>query len=266
MNVTEFVDLVQANAARVRQYQLGCDGSNGKCDCIGLIIGAVRMGGEKWPWTHGSNYTARYLVRGLGENQPLRLGDLVFKARAEGESGYALPDKYKNGADRRDYYHVGVVTQETPLVITHCTGVPGGIKRDSARGRWRYSGQLKTITGEQEETPMFEQATVIAENGKPVHVREQASTLSRIKTQLAVGTPVTILDDGGEWARIQYADKTGSIQTGYMMRKFLQTAQAEPPQGGTLYAQVMAARALLGEAQNKLNEASQTLEKLLAQK
>ena len=108
MDNAQFVEWVEKNAARVHEYKLGCDGSNGKCDCIGLIIGAWRMAGNQWPWTHGSNYTARYLITGLGKNQPLRLGDLVFKGKQPGDSGYALPVKYKDSGDLTDYYHVGV--------------------------------------------------------------------------------------------------------------------------------------------------------------
>ena len=108
MNDAQFVEWVEKNAARVTGYKLGHDGSDGLCDCIGLIIGAWRMAGNKWPWTHGSNYTARYLTKNLGKDQPLNLGDLVFKGKQPGDSGYHLPDQYKKGTDLTDYYHVGV--------------------------------------------------------------------------------------------------------------------------------------------------------------
>ena len=266
MNTNDFVELVQKNAARVRQYQLGHDGSDGKCDCIGLIIGAVRLGGDKWPWTHGSNYTARYLTCDLRADAPLKMGDLVFKARSEGESGYDLPAKYRAGGDLRDYYHVGVVTCEAPLVITHCTSVQGGIKRDVNRGKWKYSGQLKLISnaneGKGDEQKMSCNAQVYADNGEPVKVREHASQASTVKTKLAVGTSVILLDDAGEWARIQYASKTGQIESGYMMRKFLRVEDAD---GGTLYERVMRARQLLNEAKTKTDEADGELEKLAAE-
>ena len=79
MTAEDFVVWVNKNAARVTEYSNGGDGSNGKCDCIGLIIGAWRLSGNKWPWIHGSNYTARYLSDNLGPDQPLELGDLVYK-------------------------------------------------------------------------------------------------------------------------------------------------------------------------------------------
>lgn len=70
------------------------------------------------------------------------LGNLVFKAREPGEDKYDLPSSYKNHPDQRDYYHVGVVTSIDPLVISHCTGVPGGIKKDNKLGAWHYTGKL----------------------------------------------------------------------------------------------------------------------------
>ena len=86
-------------------YQEGKDGSNGACDCIGLIIGAIRRAGGSWTGIHGSNYAARYEMRELlpvmdaGE---LCLGDVVYKARTPGQAGYDLPERYKNDPDNRD--------------------------------------------------------------------------------------------------------------------------------------------------------------------
>ena len=262
MNTNDFVELVQKNAARVRQYQLGHDGSDGKCDCIGLIIGAVRLGGLKWPWTHGSNYTARHLTCDLRADAPLKMGDLVFKARSEGESGYDLPAKYRTSGDLHDYYHVRVVTCEAPLVSTHCTSVQGGIKRDLSRGKWKYSGQLKLLsdenTADQKGDDAMYKAIVTAENGAPVRVREHASQASAIKTQLSVGTSVQVLDDTGAWARIQYATSTGQVDTGYMMNKFLK--QADENAGAISdTGKAAAVRKLLDTAMDAIDEAKRML-------
>ena len=230
MTISAFLQCVRQNAARVHGYKLGCDGANGLCDCIGLVIGAVRLGGEKWPWTHGTNYTARYLMRSLSRvSSPaqLRLGDLVFKARAPGEKGYDLPARYQHSEDRLDYYHVGVVTGLDPLVITHCTGVPGGIKRDGSLGQWRYAGLLKLVTDDnsdnKEEESMY-QAKVVADNGQPVRVRATPSTQAAVLTRLEVGALVLAAAPEEGWCRIAYDEE----QTGYMMSKFLQPcAQAD---------------------------------------
>ena len=148
----KFLACVQENAARVREYAHGGDGSNGKCDCIGLIIGALKLAGFTWPGTHGSNWAARNAMAtppGLCPISPDRggvfLGEIVYKVRMQGEEKYDLPDHYNGSGDLLDYYHVGVVTGVDPLEITHCTSVAGGIKRDNTLGQWRYGGKLKYV-------------------------------------------------------------------------------------------------------------------------
>lgn len=256
MNTADFVALVERNAARVTVYKDGGDGSGGKCDCIGLIIGAVRLGGLKWPGTHGSNYAARYQTTGLAADQPLRLGDLVYKAREPGASGYKLPDTYKNHADRRDYYHVGVVTCASPLRIKHCTSVPGGIKVDTARGKWKYSGRLRLL--DQEAPVANKQMTVYAANGKPVNVRQGPGENYGIITTVKVGTTVVVWTQADGWAYIQWSGRQG-----YIMDKFLQEpaqGSQEAPQGGVLYQAVQLARAKLDTAQEAVNAAQQAID------
>lgn len=247
MTLAIFLRCVQQNAARVHGYKLGCDGANGLCDCIGLVIGAVRLGGEKWPWTHGSNYAARFLTRSLSRVSSisqLRLGELVFKARAPGDKGYALPARYQSSPDRLDYYHVGVVTSLNPLVITHCTTVAGGIKRDGSLGQWRYAGMLRLLTDapdNKEEKPMY-QAKVIAENGQPVRVRAQPAAGAQVICSLPVGTLVSAAAPENGWSQIQYAQG----QNSYMMSKFLQPCAQEEAGGSvTLTLPREAAQALL---------------------
>ena len=78
-------------------YKQPGDGSNGTCDCIGLIIGAMSRMGIKWPGIHGSNYAARYQTVDLAKIQgagSLELGDMVFKACEKGTKKWKLPDRY----------------------------------------------------------------------------------------------------------------------------------------------------------------------------
>ena len=125
--VARFLDKVAAIKATNPAYRQPGDGSDGTCDCIGLLIGAIRRMGLKWTGIHGSNWAARKeLVKLEKTNNPndLCLGDAVLKAYAPGEKGYGLPDRYKKGGkyyngDLNDYYHAGTVTQVNPLRITH---------------------------------------------------------------------------------------------------------------------------------------------------
>ncbi|MBE5784149.1 MAG: SH3 domain-containing protein [Clostridiales bacterium] len=158
--LTDFLLAVQWNKSRVREYVWGGDGTNGECDCIGLIIGGLRRLNISWPWTHGTNYTVRNRMRTLrkvGNAKELALGELVFKAHEPDADDWALPSTYKGHPDQRDYYHVGVVTGISPLQITHCTSANGGIKVDTALGRWGYAGELDLVDyGSSELTPSLQ--------------------------------------------------------------------------------------------------------------
>lgn len=256
MTNQEFVAWVEKNAARVHSYRNGGDGSDGTCDCIGLIMGAWRMSGNKWPWTHGSNYTARYLVRGLAAGQPLRLGDLVFKAWEPGQSRYKLPSTYRGHHDTRDYYHVGVVTRVEPLEITHCT--VGGIKRDTEIGEWTYSGQFNKLEQAVTQDMSTYQAKVYAENGKPVKLRAEASEHCDLYSEIKVGTEVEVIGvNATGWAYVR-----AGARYGYMKKEFLTDAPQEAfsePVGGTLYQAVQMAREQLKRAQEALEAAQELL-------
>jgi hypothetical protein len=222
ITAAQFLSAIQKNAQRVKEYSLGCDGSGGKCDCIGLIIGALRLAGLKWTGTHGSNWAARNAVTDLHRIDSagsLIPGMVVFKVREPGDEKYALPAAYDGSPDRLDYYHVGVVTSVNPLRITHCTGVAGGIKVDTSLGAWRYAAKLKQVDYEQEERPMdvLYEATVYADNGLPVRMRNQPSTNGKVVEQIPCGAVVDVLEEiNDDWARISDQGVEGC-----MMRKFL---------------------------------------------
>ena len=230
ISLARFLECVQKNVERITRYQLGGDGRNGGCDCIGLIIGAVRLAGGTWPGTHGSNWAARNAIRGLSPITgagALFLGEIVFKAKEPGESGYTLPDAYKNSKDKRDYYHVGVVTSLSPLCITHCTGTAGGIKRDKALGKWNWGGELKYVEYGGEPMPVLYEAVVTADNGYPVKMRSQPTTKAAVLASVPLGTVVPVFYDVDEtWACIRYGETDG-----YMMRRFLKRKQEEGQDG-----------------------------------
>ncbi len=148
MTIDEFLTNVRRIQAADPRYRLGRDGSDGYCDCIGLVIGAIRRSGGQWRGIHGTNWTARNAMhdlnplRGAGQ---LRRGELVFRAHEPGAKGYALPSRYASSADRRDYYHVGVVMQTNPLRILHCSS--GGVKADTSASRWQFHGMLTIFAG-----------------------------------------------------------------------------------------------------------------------
>lgn len=230
ITAAQFLDGVRKNVARVDRYELGQDGRNGACDCIGLIIGALRLMGETWNGTHGSNYAARNMmvsVQNIKEDEMMP-GDIVYKAKWPGDSGYALPAKYKNDADQKDYYHVGVVTAVKPLEITHCTGVPGGIKRDSKLGNWTHSGKLWLVKDGEEVEQVAQIMQVRSENGGPVFLRMNPNKDAGWYDRIPVGTLVEVTDwQGAEgWANVLV--DMGYEMAGYMMREYLSPVTAEP--------------------------------------
>ena len=238
--IKKFLEMIEKIRKLNPAYKQPGDGSNGVCDCIGLIIGAIRRMGLKWTGIHGSNYAARYetvdlqAIRGEGS---LELGDIVYKAREPGQAKYDLPARYKKGqkyynGDLKDYYHVGVVTRVDPLNITHMTSPR--MKVDSKLGSWAWHGKCKpivdaaekgTVPGENTqpaEKPAQTAGTgtkaiVTAANGLPVKMREYPSTSCRTWENVKCGTEVTIVQPGEEWAKINGAGRQGW----YMMAKFL---------------------------------------------
>lgn len=227
--------------AEAPTYRLGGDGSDGTCDCIGLIIGAIRRAGGKWNGTHGSNYAARFAVGGMMRNvnaADLELGWIVFKARGPLDAGYDLPDKYRVGGasytgDVMDYYHVGVVTSVEPLNITHCTesGNVNGVTVDTRQGDWRYAALCTMVDyshggGEDMEE---RRAVVVSEDGNPVKLRPSPSTDKPYLAKVPVGTQVEVMQDAQGWAQVRLP----SGQVGYMMDEFLAFDDAEDvPESG----------------------------------
>ena len=233
-----FLQKIQVMKGMGLKYRQPGDGSDGTCDCIGLIIGALRRSGIKWTGIHGSNYSARREMVSLNKipsADALQLGDIVYKAYAPGNSNNTLPARYKPGGvyhngDLNDYYHVGVVTSVNPLNITHMTSPT--VKTDKKLGTWSYYGKLKklqegggsvtpTPSPNPEPTPTpssGKKAKVVAPSGKYVKMRQQPSQKCSLYDEIPIGSIVTLEEPGESWAKISY----GKRKNWYMMAKFLE--------------------------------------------
>ena len=221
MTLIEWIDAVRANAYRIQHYRLGHDGSDGECDCVGLLIGAMRLAGLSYTHTHGSNYFARYVVQNLQpvkKASSLRLGQAVFKAYDPGQAGWALPSKYASHPDQHDYYHVGVVMSVSPLRIWHCSD--GGMHYDSKLGKWRFAGDLPFITNTDDTIVVVTKMvrTVNTSNDGPLNLRESKSAASKLLERIPNRTDLTVLDEDGTWSHVTYNNMDG-----YVMSKFLST-------------------------------------------
>lgn len=223
--LSAFLSAIDAIQAEQPTYRLGGKAEDGTCDCIGLIIGALNRCGVKWPGIHGSNWAARNAMAWLlpvSDASDLTVGDIVYKARRPGETGYSLPERYSADPDRCDYYHVGVVRSVSPLRIIHCTS-PGGVVTDTKLGKWAYRGGI-TLVDRSDYSPVCEEtpevvcagtATVTASSGSTVNLRSGSSKSGKVLMKVTVGSEVTVLEVKGSWAKVQFP------VTGYIMTDFL---------------------------------------------
>lgn len=226
INDKVFLIQVEEIAAEGPGYEHGHDGSDHMCDCIGLIIGAIRRAGGQWRGVHGTNYTARREVQKIEEiinSGSLKPGEVVFKSYDPGQGGYKLPARYEPGGeyyngDLRDYYHVGVVISTAPLRIRHMT-TPCP-KMDTSIGKWKWHGWLKKISsGGEEKMKVSYRARVI---GGALNLRKQMDTRSERITQIPDGATVQVMEEQPEWCLVEYEG-----QTGYVLAKFLAEIRKE---------------------------------------
>ena len=239
--ISKFLACVAEIEALKPTYRQPGDGSDGTCNCIGLIIGAIRRMGLKWTGIHGCNWAARKEILDL---QPLKTvsqlekGMIVLKAHEPGNSSCKLPERYRKGkkyytGDLRDYYHAGVVTSVSPLVITHMSG--GGIQMSRKLSAWGFCGHLdlliraaggktasksvSSLGSSVAPVPAAEvQAKVTASNGNFVKMRQQPTQRCRLYDEVPVGAMVTVVDPGETWAKIDYGRHKGW----YMMARYLE--------------------------------------------
>ena len=231
-----FLSKVEQIAAEEPAYRSGGYGADGTCDCIGLIIGAIRRAGGSWHGMHGSNYAARNemeYLEPITQASPLIVGEAVFKALLPGDEKYNLPARYNSDPDRHDYNHVGVVISVDPLRIRHMTSPKPKI--DTKIGKWKYHGWLKKISqGGEAPVP---QETVIIRGGNEsasINLRSGPSKSTRIIGQILQGQAATLLEvTNDEWCKVQVNGKTGYVQQVFVKRPSQQTEESKP--AGTIY-------------------------------
>lgn len=215
------------------------DGSDGTCDCIGLIIGAIRRMGLTWSGIHGCNWAARkefVKLEKINSVSDLEVGDVVLKGRPKGHSKWDLPSRYRSGGkyyngDLTDYYHAGVVDSVNPLHIRHMsTKMTIDTKLNHNKNSvWNYHGKLTILVkaaggtvptptpAPAADTPTTgAKAVVVADSGGTVNLRRTPSLKGALITRVPLGTYVDIIAPGETWAKIKYSGVTG-----YMMAQFL---------------------------------------------
>ena len=245
VTVQKFIEGVNSIYVEKPSYELGHDGSDGKCDCIGMVRGGLdRAGAKDVKNMRGTNQAARKAIEELVPIQSeaqLTVGAVVLKTRDKDDATMPLPDRYrKGGADydpkwgETNFTHIGTVTQVNPLVITHMTS-PTAKQDKSAKG-WSYVGDLPWVEYEPAPEPGPEPpdptepvtAIVTAEKGSTVKMRAKPSTKCRLYWDVPIGSEVIVDEKGDEWSRITWNDREG-----YMMTRFLDFREEPEPEPET---------------------------------
>ncbi len=239
IGVMTFLRGIGRIAASAPRYQTGGTGKGGVCDCVGLLMGAMYAAGRAAYPMHSSNYFARCQMETLtpiASAGSLHVGDVVYKARSPDQSGYSLHKRYLVGGryftgDLRDYYHIGVVTGETPLVITHCTkdvaaGIDG-ITTDGKLGKWAYFGRLKGLnyddvtgdTGQKGASMATLYDAKVTTTGGILNIRSAASISGKDLGDIPNGALVQVLEEvNADWARVYWEGIEGYVKREYLDR------------------------------------------------
>lgn len=224
ISIKSFLTQAEAIAIEAPSYRTGGTGLDGTCDCIGLIVGAIRRAGGTWTGLKGSNYAARYEVDGLERiGAELRVGEVVFKSHKPGESGYdkeTLEGRYKNHPDRLDYYHIGVVESVMPLRIRHMS--TGGPKIDTKIGKWSHHAWLRKISRDGSEEQVDYEKVIIrgGVETSPVHMRSGPGTGHKILTDIPQGSEAQLVQAvNDKWSQVIYGGRTGYVQTVFVQRE-----------------------------------------------
>lgn len=218
-------------------WSYGADTRRGNVDCSGAFVWAYQQHGHSI--YHGSNRMARVEVEQLIpiDQAVIVPGMAAFKRRLPGAEYYDLPDDYQEGGDYytgdlSDYYHVGLVDEDTARVL-NAQGKATGFVSSPITQNWSHVGYLTQVDygGTKEDKPMSEitTATVWADSGSTVNLRDKPD--GALIDRVPVGATVTVSGHQDGWSRIAY-----NGQAGWMMDQYLRTDSAAPdqPDGDTV--------------------------------
>ena len=211
-------------------WAYGAETKTGQVDCSGAFVWSYQQHGHNL--YHGSNRMARVEAEELipiGEAIVVP-GMAAFKRREPGASGYALPSSYKQGGahyngDLGDYYHVGLVDEDTSRVL-NAQSTSTGFVASSISQNWTHVAFLKQVDYVGEATDPVDAtssatAVIVAASGKTVNLRKTASKSASLVERVPIGQTVTLRGpecDG--WYPVRWGKREG-----WVMAEFLDVGQ-----------------------------------------
>lgn len=182
-------------------------------DCSGIPYWAAKQFGVNIP--HGSNsqwdrsVTNRCHLSGgkRTDGAVLKYGSGVFKTRDD------------------DQYHEGVYIGEGKVV--EAKGTKYGVVLSDVT-EWDDTGEftfVDYVAEGKEGTVKAMMAKVVCDSGSCVKMRASPKETERLWDEIACGSEVEVLEKAYQWCKIRALGKTG-----YMMTKFLQFDDDEPPE------------------------------------
>jgi hypothetical protein len=214
-------------------------------DCIGSIWKILERYGAKTSYV-GSNWFARHELRNmrpLTDKSQLYDGCAVLKTVLPGQSGYALPDRYKSDADPIDYNHIGIGTDDGQILDSTRTASgrdgPGVSTAKIGPNSWDIIAEFEDVDySAAPSEPVQEGAgmkgIIDLPSDQNVFFRIKPSKDSGWWARLNGWQIVEIVSESNGWTRVKAVGHDGYVESKFV--KMLpgqlppdETAPAEPP-------------------------------------
>ena len=193
ISVNQFVQGVNSIFTEKPLFEDGCDGSNGKCDKMGLIRGGLIRGGA-------------VNVKGLKDLKHINFEYVQRIDLLTPTTGSIVLRGDKDG-----YTDIGVVVKDFPISIVFMSNVT--VRMCIGTDGWDYVGWLPYVEEEHGET-----ARVCSGKGTVRMFYEPK--FSSVMTDIPDNSEITFFGIDGTFARISYNGATG-----YVMAKFIKQAE-----------------------------------------
>lgn len=218
--VRQFLEQIDVLKSKNLKYKKNASGENGECDCIGLIIGALRGMGIQWEGIHGSNFAARKRINSEGEPspspspEPVPVPSTGTKAVVTAESGQWVKMRAEPKSTCRLYEEVPVGAEVTIV----SPGEEWAKINYGRRKGWYMMAKFLEVEGENPKPvthPKY--AVVTARRGTTVKMRQKPSLDCRYYDDVPVGATVKVEEAGDKWSKISYGIRKGwYMQTPYL--------------------------------------------------